>query len=362
MSDERWMQVAVEEALRGTGTVSPNPMVGAVLVHAEKILAKGHHRYAGGPHAEVMALKSIKNIPVRATLYLTMEPCCTAGRTPPCTDLIIRSGLRRLVIGSLDPNPLHHGRGVRLLRESGVEVVRGVAAESCETINPAFAKYITQGTPFGVAKMAMSLDGKTATRSGDSRWISGAESRALVKRMRHAADAVLVGAGTVRQDNPRLTVRDASLSAKKRPLIRIVADSKLSLSPRATIFQPVRGHVTWIATTRRSLRNRGGGFGGRRGVEMLAVESSKNGISLLDLFRQLGKREITSVLIEGGPTLLDSCLKEGVVDRLAFFVAPVLIGAEKAAWHKSIACYDMRVRAVGSDVLLEAAVGKAGSA
>ena len=353
--DERWMLVAVGEALKGNGTTSPNPMVGAVLVHAGRILSKGHHRHAGGPHAEAVALKKIKTIPAGATLYVTLEPCCTQGRTGPCTDLILQSGLRRVVIGSLDPNPLHHGRGESLLRKAGVEVLSGIAKDACEKINPAFAKYIIQGVPFAIAKMALSMDGKIATRTGDSRWISGRESRALVQRMRHAADAVLVGAGTVRRDNPRLTLRDATLPPKKRPLIRIVIDSKLSLSPLARIFQPARGHVTWIATTQQAKRIRGAVFKGRRGIEIIAVRNSSEGISMQDLFRELGKREITSVLIEGGPTILASCLEAGVVDRLAFFVAPILIGRSKTI-RKALACHDLSVRRIGSDLLLEASM------
>ncbi len=363
---ERWMHVAIHEALQGLGTTSPNPMVGAVLVHAGKILAKGFHRHAGGPHAEVMAIRACKKIPSGATLYTTLEPCSTTGRTSACTDFIHRSGVRRVVVGSLDPNPIHHARGVKILRAHGIDVVTGIAREACEDLNPAFKKYITRSVPLGIAKMAMSLDGKVATRTGDSKWISSEDSRKLVQWMRHSVDAVLVGAGTVQRDDPSLTLRDKTLAAKKRDFIRVVADARLVVSPRAKIFRPVRWHKTCVATTQKAFLAKGKAFA-KRGIEMLCIRPVKNGISMRDLFAQLAKREVTSVLVEGGSTLMASCLQEKVLDRVAFFIAPKIIGGVAAPGpvggrgvaqiKQAMICKNMRVSGIGSDVLIEARLG-----
>lgn len=362
-AEEFWMQAALAEARKGVGTTSPNPAVGAVVVHKGKIIARGFHRFAGGPHAEIAALKKLKRIPSGATLVITLEPCSTVGKTPACTEAIVRSGIRRVVVGCVDPNPSHAGRGLKILRRNGVKVQTGVAEQACREINAAFAKYITKKMPFGLVKMAMSLDGKVATKSGDSRWISSETSRRLVQRMRHAADAVLVGAGTVRKDNPLLTLRDKSMPAKKRPFLRVIADSTLSLPLNSKIFRPVPGHATCLATTPAAFRRRGRKYAAR-GIEMLCVKPSRHGISLRDLFRQLGEMEITGVLIEGGPRLTASCLEEKVVDRLALFVAPVIIGGDSAPGpvggegaalvRKALACTDMTVRSVGPDLLIEA--------
>ncbi len=363
--DIRWMRVALNEALRGRGTTSPNPMVGAVVAAGDRLLGKGFHRFAGGPHAEVEALRALRRVPPDATLYVTMEPCCTHGKTPPCTDLIIRRGVRRVVIGCLDPNPRHHGRAVKILRDRGVEVRTGADREACKRLNPAFTKHIVCGLPFVVAKMAMTLDGKIAARTGDSRWISCSKSRDLVQRMRHDTDAILAGAGTVIKDNPRLTVRKQGLPPKPRELVRIVADGTLSVSPKSRIFKEAKGHTTWIATTTKALRLRGKKFA-RCAVDFLRVKQAPHGILMRDLFCQLGQRGITHVLIEGGPTLLASCLNEGVVDRLSLFIAPKIAGGLMAPGPvggkgvsviaKALACRKMRVSRVGQDLLVEAEI------
>ncbi len=359
---QEFMRLALAEAIKGKGTTSPNPMVGAVLVHRGNVLAKGYHRYAGGSHAEVAAIRKVRSIPAGAILYVTLEPCSTVGRTPACTDFILRSGIRQVVVGAWDPNPKHRGRGIRLLRKAGLRVVTGVCREECQGINAAFDKFITRGMPYAVAKMAMSLDGKIATRCGDSRWISGVESRSLVQRMRHDADAVLVGSGTVRRDNPRLTIRDRSLALKNKPFWRIVADSKLTLSTRAKVFQPLRGHITCVATTAAAARARGKLYE-KLGAKVLIVGSSSQGISLRDLFRRLAKLEIASVLIEGGPTFLASCLREKLVDKIALFVAPKIIGGSEAPgpvggtgigrMREALECHPCEIQRVGKDLLIE---------
>ncbi len=359
------MRLALDLALKGLGTTSPNPMVGAVIVRKARLISSGFHRYAGGPHAEIEALKRLKKVPRDAVLYVTMEPCSTQGRTPACTRALMDSGLKKIVIGCPDPNPAHAGRGIKMLKQNGWDVRLGVLREECKNLNPAFNKFIVKGLPLGEAKMAMSLDGKVATRAGVSKWISSEASRHQVQRMRHAADALLIGSGTVRKDNPRLTLRDPSLPKKRRPWVRVIADSNLKLPFSLEVFKPVAGHATWVAARPDAVKKHRLRYA-KKGIELLGVKPVAGGISMKDLFTQLGKRGITSVLIEGGPTLLASCLEEKVVDRLALFMAPIVLGGQDALGpvggkgrdtiQKALSCGKLSVRAVGSDLLIEAQV------
>lgn len=313
--DERFMRRALALARRGAGRTSPNPCVGAVVASNGKIIGEGWHRRAGEAHAEVEALRGVKAR--GATLYVTLEPCCTHGRTPPCTDAIIGAGIRRVVVAATDPNPKHRGRGLRLLRKAGVQVEAGLLAQEATALNPAFNKWITTGMPLVIAKAALSLDGKMATRTGDSKWITSEASRRVAHQLRAQVDAVMVGGRTVIADNPQLTVRHGVRG--KQPW-RVV----VGRCPRtAKVFTD-------------ALRNRTIHFNTR---------------NLWAVLRSLGRLGITSVLIEGGPTLLSAAFDAGLVDRVAFFFAPkVIAGSAKVkgavpvrgAWRK-----------IGAEILFE---------
>ncbi len=340
-ADERWMRRALELARGGAGLTSPNPMVGAVIVRNGKIVGEGFHRRAGEPHAEIVALRSTldarrstskipKNVGTRtlrrATLYVTLEPCCTHGRTPPCTDAIIVSGIRRVVAATPDPNPKHSGRGIKLLRRAGICVEVGLLREEATRLNEAFNKWIVTGLPFVTVKAAMSLDGKIATRTGDSKWISSEQSRKLAHAMRATADAVMVGSRTVIRDNPQLTARLAP--AKRQPL-RIIVDSRGQTPLTARVYSDKFRGNTIVLTTKASK----GGWRAtleRRGVRVLVLPSRGGKIDLRAALRELGRREITSVLVEGGSELIGALFDARLVDKLAFFYAPKIIGGKDA--------------------------------
>lgn len=322
--DERFMRQALALARRGVGRTSPNPAVGAVVVRAGKVIGTGWHHAAGEPHAEVLALRGVSAR--GATLYVTLEPCCTQGRTPPCTEAIIAAGIRRVVVAAQDPNPRHRGNGLRLLRRAGIQVECGVLAAEAQALNPAFNKWITTGLPLVTAKAAMSLDGKIATPTGDSQWITSPAARTVAHRLRAGADAVMVSAGTVVADDPRLTLRHG---VRGRQPWRVVVDGK-GRSPRtAKLFTDAWRHRTIMVTTsisepawRRSLA--------LRGVTVLVVRREGTHVAMTAMLRALGALEITSVLVEGGGGLLGALFDEGQVDRVAMFYAPKIIGGLEA--------------------------------
>jgi len=285
------MRRALTLARRGVGKTSPNPAVGAVLVKRGRIVGEGWHRRAGGPHAEIEALRRGSG----DTLYVTLEPCSTQGRTPPCTDAIIAAGINRVVVAATDPNPRHRGRGLRLLRNAGIRVDAGLLADEATALNRPFNKWIVTGRPWVIAKAALSLDGKMATRTGDSQWITSAAARREAHRLRARVDAIMVGAGTVIRDNPRLTVRHG---IRGRQPWRVVVGRC-----------PKSAHVFTDAHRQRTLH-----FPTR---------------NLRAVLRELGRREITSVLIEGGPTLLGAAFDAGLVDAVAFFYAPKVIAGRR---------------------------------
>lgn len=301
-SDSAFMLRALELAGRASGMTSPNPLVGAVLVREDRVIGEGWHHRAGEPHAEVNAFldaESRREDTTGATLYVTLEPCSTTGRTPPCTERILRSGVKKVVIGCLDPNSRHNGRAVEILEKHGIEVVSGVEESSCREINRPFFCWISTGKPWVVLKLATTLDGRIATRSGDSRWVSGELSRRRVQELRRLADAVMVGAGTVRADHPRLTVREPA-DWPRQPL-RIVASSSMTNAELRTYFPD--------------------------GNAELADPEKEGWDSFL---RRLGEREITNLLIEGGAKLAGSALDAGVVDRAEFHIAPKILGGESS--------------------------------
>ncbi len=348
---EFFMRLALREAAKGLGRTSPNPAVGAVLVKNGRVIARGHHARAGTPHAEVVALRAAGARARGADLYTTLEPCDHYGRTPPCSIAILEAGVRRLFSGSSDPNPLVNGKGVARLRRGGVEVVTGVLAAACDELNAPWLTYIAAGRPFVTVKAAVTLDGRIATRTGDSRWVTGEAARRWVHRLRDRVDAVLVGSGTARADDPRLTAR---LPGGRDPL-RVVLDTDLALPARLRLFRQRSTAPTLVAHASSRTRDLG------PGVELLRCRRGAGGVDLADLLARLAARGITHLLVEGGAQVDARFLEAGLVDRLVVFVAPKLVGADgiplfagrgPARMADALALADVRVERVGDDVLV----------
>ncbi|MCL6499091.1 MAG: bifunctional diaminohydroxyphosphoribosylaminopyrimidine deaminase/5-amino-6-(5-phosphoribosylamino)uracil reductase RibD [Firmicutes bacterium] len=324
LQDVFWMRRALQLACLGRGRTSPNPMVGTVVVRDGVEVGCGYHRAAGGPHAEAEALARAGELARGATLYVNLEPCDHHGRTPPCTEAILAAGVRRLVVAMEDPDPRVRGRGIRRLREAGVEVAVGVLEEEARRVNAAYVKHRTTGLPWVTCKWAMSLDGRIATRTGASRWITGTQAREYAHRLRDYHDAVLVGCGTALRDDPALTCR---LPGGRDPL-RVVVDSGAHLPPEARMLREGSSPVV-VATTPRADPGRAERLR-RAGAEVWVCEPDAGGVSLRDLLRRLADRGVLSVLAEGGSALHASLLEAGLVDRLAAFVAPVVVGGRGA--------------------------------
>ncbi|MBE3599055.1 MAG: bifunctional diaminohydroxyphosphoribosylaminopyrimidine deaminase/5-amino-6-(5-phosphoribosylamino)uracil reductase RibD [Limnochordaceae bacterium] len=332
--EARWIRRALALAARGVGTTHPNPAVGAVLVRDGSVVGEGYHRKAGGPHAEVVALRQAGPMAEGATLYVTLEPCAHWGRTPPCADALIAAGVRRVVACTVDPNPKVLGRGFEKLRAAGVDV--RLAGEpwglKARKLNAAYEKYITTGLPFVTLKVAMSLDGKIATASGESQWITGERARALGRRLRARHDAVMVGIGTALADDPLLTVRDIRGKPAPRQPLRVVVDSAGRLPPSARLVRsaspeaPVVVAVTDRAPGERVTALRSAG------LQVQAFPRDGTGrVDLRSLLQWLASaREVTGVLVEGGATLHGAFLESGLVDALEVFVAPKLLGGASA--------------------------------
>jgi len=358
------MRSALALARRGAGRVSPNPMVGALVVRRGRVVGSGYHRMFGGPHAEVYALRQAGERARGADLYVTLEPCSHHGKTPPCVDAVIAGGITRVFIGQVDPNPRVRGRGIRRLRAAGIEVTSGLLKDDCAGLNAAFSKYITRGMPLVTLKAAMTLDGKIATRTGDSKWISCAQSRRLVHRARAEADAVMVGIGTVLADNPRLNVR---LGGKRsRDPLRIVVDSRLRISQGCRLMQAGYADGTLVLTGTRAARTATAARLRSRGVEVLGCRLRRGRVDLGAAMRLLAGRGITHIMLEGGATLFGGALRAGIVDRVMLFYAPKLLGGSDApsmaqgpgpaGIDDCLRLSNMSVRTIGCDFLVEANV------
>jgi diaminohydroxyphosphoribosylaminopyrimidine deaminase / 5-amino-6-(5-phosphoribosylamino)uracil reductase len=350
---EPFMRAAVREAAKGLGRTSPNPAVGAVLVKNGRVIARGHHSRAGGPHAEVVALRAAGARACGADLYTTLEPCDHFGRTPPCSVAVLEAGVRRVIVGSADPNPLVNGRGIARLREAGVEVVTGVLREACDELNAHWFTFITERRPHVTLKAAVTLDGRIATRTGDARWVTGEPARRWVHRLRDRVDAVLVGSGTARADDPRLTTRLPG--GRGRDPIRVVLDTDLSLPRDLKLFRQRSAAPTLVAHA--SARTRV--LGPR--VELVRCKRGAGGIDLRDLLARLAARGVTHLLVEGGARVHARFLEEGLVDRVAILVAPKIAGGDgiplvagrgPARMADALALTDVRVERVGDDVLV----------
>lgn len=324
MPHEEFMYAALKLARKGLGRTSPNPAVGSVIVKGGRIISRGYHRRAGMPHAEIEALSGAKDLKA-AALYVTLEPCCHFGRTPPCTDSIISSGIRKVVVGDLDPNPLVAGKGVAALRRAGIDVTTGVLRDECASLNESYNTYIRRRTPFVTLKLAMSIDGRIATSTGESKWITCAEARKEVHRLRSINDAIMVGSRTLIEDDPELNVR----LVKGRDPVRIVLDSTLSTPSSAKVYNGVKeGRARLIIFTGPKAAGKRMGRAVSLGAEIIKVPVSKEGLSLKAVLKELGKREITSVLVEGGGALAASLIKAGLADKYIFHYGPIVIGGD----------------------------------
>lgn len=360
MSDvERLLRRALEVARRGAGTTSPNPMVGALVVRNGEVVAEGYHRRAGEEHAEEMALRLAGERARGAELYVTLEPCAHHGRRPPCTEAILRAGVRRLVACIQDPNPLVNGRGVARLREAGVEVRLGLLEGEARRLNEAYLKWIVSGLPLVSLKVAATLDGKIADARGASRWITGEVARAEVQRLRHEADAVLVGVGTVLADDPSLGVREP---APPKSILKVVLDSALRLPPRARLLDRVGGDRVRVYSARGADAARAAALRAA-GAEVVEVEGDAGGLDLRQVLLDLGRSEVLHVLCEGGARVFTSFLAGGLADKVHLFLAPRLLGAGGRTWvedlridrlEEALRLEDSQVRQLGPDVWIQA--------
>lgn len=356
--DQAYMRLAMAEAIRALGRTHPNPAVGAIVVLNGKVVGRGWTKPPGGPHAEIVALKAAGKKAKGATLYTTLEPCNHYGRTPPCSDAILKAGIKRVVYGSLDPNPKVNGAGLRKLRRGGVAVKGPVLRQETEALNRPFFKLHRSGLPWVTLKAAITLDGKLATSEGDSHWVSSGEARTMAHELRDRVDAIMVGAGTVKADDPRLTTR---LSPKGRDPARVVLDARLSTSPRAQLYRQRSEAPTIIATAQSADSPRARRYAPAQIWKIARDPKSKGQVDLRAVLERLADEGMLHLLVEGGAELHSSFLKSGLWDELLLFVAPKLAGHEGLTWSgrlgvsqmtKAITLGALTVEPVGPDLLL----------
>jgi diaminohydroxyphosphoribosylaminopyrimidine deaminase / 5-amino-6-(5-phosphoribosylamino)uracil reductase len=352
-----FMNLAIKLALKAKGLTSPNPMVGALVVKDEVIIGSGFHEKAGSAHAEIVSLDNAGKKAKGATLFVTLEPCTHYGRTPPCVDRIIQSGIKRVVIGMVDPNPVNNGKGIQILKNHKIIVESGFCEDKLKIMNEAFIKYITRRLPFVTVKVAESLDGKIATRTGDSRWISSDRSRIWSHKIRKYYDGIIVGVNTVLRDNPKL---DAWYS--NRHPVKIIVDSQLSIPQHANVLagQAQAILVTLPVAPGQETENR---KILEQKARILEVKGKEGQINLKDMLKKLARLEITSVLVEGGGTLIGSLFDEGLVDKVMFFISPKIIGGKDAIGSvmghgvarldQAIKLRNFKTRRFGDDILVE---------
>ncbi len=359
MNDNEYMQMALSLAEKGCGRVSPNPMVGAVVVSEGRVVGQGYHQAVGGPHAEVNAIDDAGDAARDATLYVTLEPCNHFGRTPPCTRKILEAGIRRVVVAMQDPNPDVAGGGNGFLASRGVDLVCGVEQAAARRLNESFIKFIRTRKPFVILKIASTLDGRIATRSGDARWVTGENARAYVHRLRHAVDAIMVGVGTVKADDPQLTARLEN--GEGVDPVRIVLDTGLRMPEKARMLHQVSKAPTWVvcgpdapqAAKERLMA---------KGATIVQMPLKGDRIDLDALMQQLGERGVTSLLIEGGAQVAGAALRAGVVDKVVFFYAPKIYGGDDGVpicsgqgadlMRESLAVSRIELDRMGDDVMV----------
>ncbi len=326
-ADDRFMWMALDLARQGRGRTNPNPMVGAVAVQGAEVVGSGYHKAVGTPHAEIIALEKAGEKANGATLYINLEPCNHHGRTGPCTEAIIRAGISRVVIAMRDPNPLVSGSGIARLQEAGIKIREGVLGQKACHLNETFIKYITTKMPYISVKIAMSLDGKIATSTGESHWITGEKARQFVHRLRDHTDVIMVGIETVLKDNPRLTTRLES-GAGRDP-IRVIVDSSARLPLDAKVIESGSAAKTIVAVTAKAPPDKCRVLKAK-GVEILELPEDGGRVDLTSLMGELAARGLSAVLVEGGGTLNYSMLEQGLVDKLFIFIAPLIIGGQES--------------------------------
>ena len=360
MTDQEYMLRAIQLAKKGEGWTNPNPMVGAVIVKDGRIIGEGYHKKCGELHAERNAIASLTESAEGATIYVTLEPCCHYGKTPPCTEAIIEQKIKKVVIGSRDPNPKVAGKGAQILRESGITVVQDFMREECDRLNPVFFHYITTKTPYVVMKYAMTLDGKIATKTGASKWITGEPARQEVQHMRHRYMGIMAGIGTVLADDPMLTCRLKGTENGANP-VRIICDSTLRTPLESQIVRSAKEIPTILATCNRQEAMHMPYI--EAGCKILVTPEKDGHVDLVDLMQQLGQLGIDSVILEGGGTLNWSALQAGIVQKVQAYVAPKLFGGTEAktpvegqGFHTPADAVELtrtKITALGSDWLIE---------
>ena len=374
--EEKYLKLALKLAKKGLGYTNPNPLVGAVIVKNGEIVGKGYHHGYGFPHAEIDALRKAKEKAGGATVYVNLEPCCFFGKTPPCTTAIIKAGIKKVVVSLKDPNPMVSGKGIKQLRKAGIKVKTGILTEEAKKLNESYFKYITTKKPFVTLKTAMSIDGKIATKTGDSKWITSKDTRDFSHRLRFQYDGILVGIGTVLEDNPYLNYTPTSEEPPTQTLPRkgggkekkirgnikrftkIIVDSSAKLPLNAHLFKNSR---VILATTKMAAVNKLKKLE-KKGVEVLVLEKNKK-VDFLKLMEELGKREISNLLIEGGGEINESALRSGIVDKVYFFISPKIIGGKDArtpvegegikSLQEAILLKEIRYQRIGEDFLME---------
>jgi len=363
--DKKFLEMTISLAKKGIGKATPNPLVGALLVKKGKVISTGFHKYFGGPHAEVNAIKNAKGKAEGATLYINLEPCAHYGKTPPCTEAIKRAKIKRVVIGMKDPNPRNNGRGVKALREAGIIVAIAKQNQGFKELNEIFIKYITKKFPFIIVKAAQTLDGKIATARGKSKWITHHTSRDYSQSLRNRVDAIMVGINTILKDDPLLSCRIMGKIKKIKP-IKVVVDNELRVPVDARIFSRVSPARVIIATTKIAYNKKVLQLK-RKGIEIMLCRKDVNGnVDIKSLMHKLALKDISSILVEGGGELIASCFERKLVDKVYFFIAPKVAGGRDAKTsvegkgisdlNKAIKLKNVSITKFKEDMLIEAKV------
>lgn len=365
--DIQFMKRALELAKKGSGFTNPNPLVGAVIVKDGRIIGEGYHEVYGSHHAEVNAFRNAKEDVNGATMYVTLEPCSHYGKTPPCANVIVERGIKKVVVGLNDPNPLVAGKGIQILRDNGIEVITGVLEEEGKKLNEIFLKYITKGLPFCILKTAMTLDGKIAAYTGDSKWITNETSRRFVHQLRHRVSGIMVGIGTIFADDPLLNTRLED--AEGSDPIRIIVDSSGKIPLDAKVLNIESKANTIIAAAELISRDKIKALEDM-GAEVIITPLKNNQVDLVYLMKVLGHRKIDSVLLEGGSELNYSALEEGIVDKVNSFISPKIIGGREAKtpvggkgkelMKDAILLKDVEIHSFGNDIMIEGYIRKEG--
>ncbi|MGA1864186.1 MAG: bifunctional diaminohydroxyphosphoribosylaminopyrimidine deaminase/5-amino-6-(5-phosphoribosylamino)uracil reductase RibD [bacterium] len=364
--DQKYIKMALKLAEKGKGRVSPNPLVGALVVKGDHIVGQGYHARYGDKHAETKALEEAGSEAKGATIYINLEPCCHHGQTPPCVDEIIKAGISKAVISIRDPNPIVNGKSIEILKNKGIEVRLGILEKTASKLNEFFFKYITTRTPFVTLKSGMSLDGKVATKTGESKWITSDVSREYVHQLRNQMDATLVGIETILRDNPRLTTR--LKNSKGRDPIRVVIDSLLRIPIRMRIFTQESDAGNIIITTINAPIDRIKKIESSGAKVLFVKPKGKNRVDMQAMTEELGKLQITSLLIEGGPGINASAFQEGIVDKVIMFIAPIIIGGKIAPsaiqgdgiakLEEAVKIHNIKTKRLGHDLMIECYVEK----